>query len=315
MKVLKSGILSTIQDAGRFGHRSSGIGPGGVMDIFAFEMLNCLLGNERNEAVVEMHFPAAEFLFEENTVFAIAGGDFDATLNDVSVPCWKTVRVKAGDILRFAALRKGYRVYFSVKGGFNADTWLGSCSTNLSVRKGGYWGRALMKEDVLVLKNKEGYFNIREQEIPALLIADIYDDPFIYCIEGPEYCQLTEESRKQLLSEVFTIDVHSNRIGYRLKQKKISCFEAAGTMLSSAVSIGTIQVVPDGGLIILMADHQTTGGYPRVLSVVSSSLPKLAQCKPGDQICFKLITPAEAEEKYISLYQMLRDHSSDENTY
>jgi antagonist of KipI len=315
MKILKPGILSTIQDAGRYGYRAFGIGPGGVMDVFAFTMLNRLLENHTDEAVIEMHFPAAELLFEEDTVFAVTGGDFDARLNDESIQSWKTYRAGQGDILRFHSLRKGYRVYFSVKGGFHTDSWLDSCSTHLKIQKGGYHGRALKKEDVLILKNKEANILFRIAEVPSQLIDVAYNTTVIHCMEGPEFEKLTDESKNLLFSEVFTIDLHANRMGYRLEQKKLVLSETPVEMLSSAVCMGTIQLAPDGGLIILMADHQTTGGYPRVLTVISAELPKLAQHKPGDQIKFKLITVKEAEEKYVLMYQQINDQLLNEKLY
>jgi len=315
MKVLKPGILSTIQDAGRYGYRASGIGPGGVMDDFAFAMLNHLLGNDPQEAVIEMHFPATEFLFEEEAVFAITGGDFDARLNDLSIQCWKTVHANPGDILRFNSMRKGYRVYFSVKGGFYSENWLGSYSTDLTVQKGGYHGRALKKEDVLTLKNKEPNTQFIKKETPISLLEKIYDSSVIHCIAGPEFDKLTNESKEQLLSAPLTIDIQANRMGYRLKQEKSFLIKPEEEMLSSAVCMGTVQLTPQGELIILMADHQITGGYPRVLTIISADLPTLAQHKPGDQISFKLISDTEAEEKYSSLYQMIHNKSADEKTY
>jgi antagonist of KipI len=314
MKILKPGILSTIQDAGRIGYRASGIGPGGVMDAFAFAMLNLILDNEPNEAVLEMHFPAAELLFEEDAEFAITGGDFTATLNEASILCWKTFHAKPGDVLRFTALRKGYRVYFSVKGGFCTDRWLNSSSTNLLVQKAGYHGRALKKEDLLELKNKELKMPVLEEQASAALIEEIYGTSLIHCIEGPEFDRLTTDSKVRLLSSTFTIDIQANRMGYRLQKENLSLNEQKVELLSSAVCMGTVQLTPEGALIILMADHQTTGGYPRVLTVITADLPKLAQHKPGDQIRFRLVSTNEAEEKLSSFYKIIHPLSTDEKT-
>ena len=311
MKIVKAGILSTIQDAGRPGHRAAGIGRGGVMDAFAHAALNRLLGNEALEAVIEMHFPAAEIFFEEEAVFALTGGDFEGKLNDAPVQCWKTYLARPGDILRFAALRKGYRVYFSIKGGFIAEAWLGSCSTHLSVHRGGHRGRALQKEDILLLKDREAYLHHRETNIPDALIGEVYGGQIIHCVAGPEFEELSDNSKKKLISDRFIIGVHADRMGYRLHPTSLSLKTGTGTMLSSAVCSGMIQLMPDGGLVILMADCQTTGGYPRVLAAISADQPKLAQLRPGDPINFRLLTMSEAEDRHVSLQAKLYEKSTD----
>jgi antagonist of KipI len=307
--IIKPGILSTLQDAGRYGHRQWGITPGGVMDIFAATMANRLAGNTGNEAVLEMHFPAAELLLEEDVLLGIAGADFNLHINNEPAANWQSHYVTAGSTIRFQSLRKGCRVYMAVHGGWQAHQWLGSYATHSTLGVGGYGGRALQKKDRLQCKAVTPASAAQYQAaVSKNNIHKIYGaDAVIDCLPGPEFHLLNTVSQQQLLSKqsFFQISPQSNRMGYRLLGPPLQLQQPVN-LLSSAVSFGTVQLTSGGELIILMADHQTTGGYPRIVSITAAHLPKLAQLPPGSFLQFRLVSMQEAEESLISFTQLLR---------
>ena len=295
IKILKSGILTSVQDLGRKRFRRFGINPTGAMDATAARLINILLGNDENEAVLEMHFPAPEIQFEGSAVFAVGGADFSVVLNGESIEIWRPFFAEKGSILRFDKKNFGSRAYIAVKGGFRIKKWLNSSSTNLIANIGGFEGRSLRTEDELFFRqrttNNEQRTNIK---ISFRLIPFYSHFPTVRVIEGAEFDLLTALSQETFLKEDFAISKNSDRMGFRLQGKPIYLFDEK-EMISSAVNFGTIQLLPDGQLIILMADHQTTGGYPRIVNVIGIDLPLVAQLGAGDKVAFHLISIEEAE--------------------
>ena len=290
--IRRSGLLSTVQDLGRYGNRRFGINPNGVMDTAAARVVNVLLGNDENAAVIEMHFPACEIEFEATTTFAVGGADFGAELNGVPMPHFQTVTADAGSALRFTAKRKGNRAYLGVAGGVLVEDWFGSRSTNLTAGYGGFKGRKLLPGDRL--ENGEGVF-VKDGIGPARSLLPHYSRfPTVRFIPGAEYGLFTAKSEQDLLHHGFHLSNDSNRMGFRLAGEPLHLLEAK-EMISAAVTFGTMQLLPDGQLVVLMADHQTTGGYPRIGHVISHDLPLLGQLGPGDGVGFHAVTIAEAE--------------------
>ena len=289
------GILTTVQDLGRFGFGRFGINPSGAMDRTAARLINVLLGNDETEAVLEIHFPAPVLRFDEPATIALGGADFGAHLNEKPIENWRPVRVEKGDVLEFHQRFFGARIYLSVRGGFQITEWLGSRSTNLSAKIGGFGGRAFQKNDRLFFKqrttNDERRTNYR---ISTSLLPFYSRFPTVRVVAGAEWENLSTESRKIFLSNSFSIRRESDRMGFRLAGETLNLTEKI-ELISSAVNFGTIQLLPEGQLIILMADHQTTGGYPRLANVATIDLPLLAQLNPTDTTSFYLISFAEAE--------------------
>lgn len=299
MRIIKPGLLDTVQDAGRYGYQHLGINPGGAMDSIAMRIANALVGNMANEAVLEMHFPAAEMVFEATVLIALAGADFSASIDHKEVPLHHPVLVKQGAALKFIQKKKGSCVYLSVEGGFETMQWLGSSSTHLQVGAGGLEGRQLQKNDRLVLKKESNYLFAENHSFFEVLpwqakVADFYSDGKIRCVAGNEFDLLNDASKKTLLATPFTISSSSNRMGYRLQGADLQT-TVVKEMLSTAVTKGTIQLLPNGQLIVLMADHQTTGGYPRVGHIISTDISSLAQCGVGQTFHLQMITIEEAE--------------------
>lgn len=292
--VIKEGILTTIQDLGRFGHKRFGVNQTGVMDVAATRLINILLGNDQSESVLEMHFPAGEILFERATIFALGGADFYAELDGKPVDNWRSNFAKKGNVLRFKEKLGGNRAYLSVAGGLQIEKWLGSASTNLTASIGGYKGRPLQKGDRIGLNRKSAARSeFLSRRISTSLVPPYSRFPTVRIIAGAEYELLTALSQK-MLQQNFAISNDSNRMGFRLIGPPLDLSESK-ELLSSAVSFGTIQLLPDGQVIVLMADHQTSGGYPRIASVITRDLPLVAQLGPNDKIAFHLVSIEETE--------------------
>src|SRR5687767_3150652 len=158
LRVIKAGVLDTIQDLGRYKWQQLGINPGGAMDRWSAQIANILVDNQKTEAVIELHFPASEFFFEEPALFTVCGADFSPHVNGEEIPCWQPVLINKYSILQFYGLKKGARAYLAVHGGFTVPAWLNSYSTNLKASTGGFNGRALQKDDEISIPCLEAEF-------------------------------------------------------------------------------------------------------------------------------------------------------------
>lgn len=317
IQVIQQGLLDTIQDGGRYGYQHLGINPGGVMDRAAMYVANSLVGNPPEAAVIELHFPAAVLLFEQDTLISLSGGDFGAMVNELPLNINQPIWISQLSILRFTKPVSGARCYLAVRGGFSTTPWLGSHSTHLKAGAGGFEGRKLEKNDRISINPMEEpmdkalqlkYLHAKEQAMPLPWRADVKDlyiDPEnIRVVTGPEYQQLTGPSQQVFTTHHFTLSEQSDRMGYRLKGPVLHTITAEDR-LSAGVTRGTIQLLPDGHPTILMADHQTTGGYPRIAHVIGADLPMLAQLLPHHRITFTIITHEEAEDLLIQQEQHL----------
>ena len=304
MRILKAGMLDSIQDMGRFGYQHQGINPSGAMDKFAASLANALVGNNVNEAVLEMHFPAAIVLFDQPVIIALAGADFNATINGDPVPVNRPLLVNKSSILQFHAKKNKARCYLAIQGGFCIEKWLNSYSTNLKAETGGMEGRKLKKDDLIELRAAPALeksladhdFKILSWNANEVWQEDLEKE--ILILPGAEWSWLDKKSQQLLLSGFFTITNNSDRMGYRLKGDPLFTVSKE-ELVSSAICFGTLQLLPDGQLIVLMADHQTTGGYPRVANIISAQLPLLAQMNAGEKIKFRITDQATAEKLFI----------------
>ena len=299
LKVIKAGVADTIQDSGRYGWQHLGINPNGVMDRFSAAIANILVGNHFKSAVIELHFPSSVFLFQKPTLIALAGANFSATINGEPLSLYQPVLVNKNSILQFHEPKAGARVYLALNGNFQISKWLNSYSTNMKAEAGGFEGRAFQKNDEvefnLSIDFSETIANDEFVFLPWRADPARGDDSReILFSQGNEWEWLTEESKLNFQKQSFVITPNSDRMGYRLSAELLHT-TTHDELVSSSVSFGTIQLLPDGRLILLMADHQTTGGYPRVAHVITAHLPRLAQMKPGDMIHFKQTDIKNAE--------------------
>ncbi|TMI80766.1 MAG: biotin-dependent carboxyltransferase family protein [Bacteroidetes bacterium] len=309
LKIIKAGVFDTIQDLGRYGLQYLGINPGGAMDRFAAQAVNMLVGNNTAEPVIELHFPSSIFLFEQEVMIAIGGADFSPTINGEEIPLWRPIITSKNSLLQFQKWKQGARCYLAIKEKLDVDKWFNSYSTNVKAAAGGLNGRALARADVISFKEKHTYTALLNNGDTLILPwkADILWSETavdrIAVIAGNEWDWLMEESKSRFLTASFTVDSLADRMGYRLQGRLRA--KGNGELVSSAVSFGTIQLLPNGEMIILMADHQTTGGYPRIAHVASAHLPMLAQKQPGDKIYFRLTDQQNAENLLLLQQQHL----------
>jgi biotin-dependent carboxylase-like uncharacterized protein len=302
LTVLRPGMLASVQDLGRPGHRQFGICPGGALDTLALTLANRLVGNPDGAAGLELTMGGCEILFEIPSRIAIAGDDFGATLDGVPLwPCW-SLPVAAGQVLKLAganrsAQKAGLRTWLAVSGGIEVPVILGSRSTDLKAGFGGHQGRALKKGDKLAL----GAPALDAQLLARRPFGVRGPDPgrggdgatVLRVMPGPEFEQFTIASREALWGGSWRLTPQSNRMGSRLEGFELKRRRAVD-MLSSGVIPGTIQVPPSGQPIILMGDAQTTGGYPRIGVVIRADLWKLAQAPLNGRLRLLQVDSAQA---------------------
>ena len=282
IQIIKAGILDSLQGLPKNGKQQEGFSPGGSMDIVAHAVANALVGNKRDATVLEMHIPAADLVFHKESIFAFTGAASSATLDNETVCANQPIIVNAGSILSFNTRVIGARIYLAVQGGFEN-------------KKG-----RLLKNDVLNTEASFGYHFEGVGQLHALTLGwtantkEFYRSDIIRCIQGPNFTVLSKEEIEKFQSKSFEIDVQSNRMGFRLHSGPIS-HTIPPDLLSTAVTRGTLQLTPSGQLIVLMADHQTTGGYPRIGTVISADMPSLAQMPIGSSFGIAWISMEEAE--------------------
>ncbi|CAZ98707.1 biotin-dependent carboxyltransferase family protein [Zobellia galactanivorans] len=277
LKILKSGLFTTVQDVGRYGFLDKGVPVAGFMDGFSAKKINQLLENDSASAVLEITMTGPTLLFEEATYIAIGGALLSATLNNEPVANYEVIKVSEGDILSFGKLEKGFRSYLAVKGGFKTPVVLGSRSLFSSVTKKSHLvdGEELPYETCLDFKPK----------ISKLKVDSFLEEQVLTVSKGPEYDSLSDKQLEMLFYKAFSIANENNRMAYQLEEKIIGI---KTSMITSATLPGTVQLTPSGKLIILMKDGQTTGGYPRVLQLSDRAISILSQKKYGDEVHFQL---------------------------
>ena len=300
LRIIRAGVFDTIQDTGRFGFQHIGVNPGGAMDRFSLQLANAILGKDLDAAAFEFHFPAPQILFEKETVICITGADFYPTINNKAIPSHHPVVVSEHSLLKFEKLQSGARTYMSVLGDLSIDKWMKSYSTNVKAGFGGFQGRTLSRYDGVGFAFTKGIDRIiKEKEfmvLPWKANEVVENRNEIDCIIGNEWNWLDQEMQGEFQDHWYQLTNDADRMGYRLAGPKLIP-RIKEQLVSSPASFGTIQLLPAGQLIILMADHQTTGGYPKIAHVISAHLPTLAQKKPNDVMKFRVTNLDSAEEK------------------
>lgn len=273
--ISKAGLLDQLVDLGHKGEQHFGITPGGAMDTYSMQVANCLVGNPRSTAVLELHFPAAAIRFDKPALIAIAGADFGAKLDDIDWSTNTAALIPAGTTLRFTKQLKGARVYLAVKGGW---------STVDDLQKP-------LQKGVSI-----AYTSLQHQspiKILAMRATALLPRHTLRLLRGPELDWLTLDAQQALVQDAFTIAPSSNRMGYRLQGIALEKLHQQ-ELISTAVSRGVLQLLPDGQMILLMADHQTTGGYPRPAVLIQADQPLAAQYNIGETIQFEWLDMPEA---------------------
>ncbi len=309
LKIIKPGLQTTIQDLGRYGYQRFGVIASGAMDSFAHRLANILVGNQENEATLEITMVGPEIQFENETLISICGADLDAKIDDMPIECWKPFLIKKGSVLRFGQAKRGLRAYLAVAGGFDVEKVMESRSTYLRAGLGGFMGRSVQAGDLLKIGKSSSLseeikkrVELRKRRstawsISAYALPPYQKNPVIRVIKGRQYHLFSEKSQKRFFTHEFEVTTQSDRMGYRLKGRSLQMNQQVD-MISEAVTFGTIQVPSDGNPIVLLADRQTTGGYPKIAQIITVDLPLIAQTKPGDTLSFIDISHQEAEKLY-----------------
>lgn len=321
ISILKAGLLTTIQDKGRYGYQKYGVVVSGAMDNFSMRLSNIIVGNHENEAVLEITLIGPEVKIKKGNLISITGADLSPTINGIKVPMGRPVYLNEDCILNFGTCVYGCRAYLSIAGGFDIPLVMESKSTYIRGAIGGKDGRALKKGDeVKIYKKNElskkiisKLLNIKSEKIliyPKWYIKEAIfknsEGNEIRVLEDRQFKDVSGECIEEFFTSEFIVDSKSDRMGYRLNGPEIK-FKHEIEMISEEVSFGTIQIPPDGKPIVLLADRATAGGYPKIAHVIYYDFQKLVQVKPSEKIRFKKITFEEAEELYLERERYLED--------
>ncbi|MET3617930.1 biotin-dependent carboxylase-like uncharacterized protein [Peptoniphilus olsenii] len=292
--VINGGILTTIQDSGRYGYQELGIPTSGVMDDYNYKLANILVGNDLDEAVLEMIYFGPALKFNEDMVVAITGANMSPKINGKEVPMFESIEVKAGDSLQFGKMIEGLRGYIAFSGSIDVPVVNGSKSTHTKTKMGGLDGRALKAKDELnIIRPKElpKHRRIPEQYLPKFSKFNV-----LRVVLGPQDDYFTEKGIHDLFrSGGYQVTKEFDRMGIRLKGEKIEHKETAD-IISDGTAFGSIQVPANGQPIILVADRQTTGGYTKIGTVISADLHKLAHMNFLDKVVFDRVSVDEANK-------------------
>ncbi len=292
LTVPKPGLFTTVQDEGRLGYRAYGMPIAGVMDHFAYTIANILAENEPGAAVLEMTLLGGAFYFDTDTYVAVCGADMQGKLNGRRIHAWSSFHVPAKSELIFGYALKGCRSYLAIAGGINIMPVLGSRSTYTRAAIGGYKGRALQSGDVLMI-GKEVKIPEKEKVLSYRFFPHYGNEVFLRVILGPQDDFFTDAGIKTFFNSIYTVTRRNDRMGYMLEGPVIQHTHTAD-IVSDAICPGAVQIPGNRMPIVMMADCQTTGGYPKIGTVIGPDLNKLAQAKPGDQVRFVQCSVSDA---------------------
>jgi biotin-dependent carboxylase-like uncharacterized protein len=278
IRVVKSGLFTSVQDLGRFHYRNKGVPVSGAMDTMAVRKANSLLENESNAAVLEITMTGPTLQFEEPTFIVISGASLSVTLNNAPIKNYKVYQIVPGDVLSYGRLEKGFRGYLAVKGGLQVPLVLGSRSYYEPVTPKG----KVLDGDILPYEPTKDF----SPKISEIKVDSYLENTVLEVFKGPEFNLIPKQEAIALFEKSFHVAKENNRMAYQLQENTVPHHES---ILTSATLPGTVQWTPSGKLIILMKDGQTTGGYPRVLQLSDAAIDIVAQKKTEDSLRFKLI--------------------------
>ncbi|MCU1382630.1 MAG: hypothetical protein JWL71_1327 [Acidobacteria bacterium] len=291
--VIKPGMLTTVQDAGRWGFQAQGVPVAGPMDPVSHRVANALVGNARDAALLEITLLGPELAFEDERIVAVAGAEFAVTVDGHPAPMRAPFAVSAGSRLRFGVRRHGARAYLAVSGGIAVPPILGSRATHLVSGMGGLGGRALVAGDRLPLGVRSRWSH-PAVPAPESTVKKSRSDPHaLRVLPGPQADHFADEALDVLQSAPYVVAQHSDRMGFRLDGPRLRHARGAD-IISDATPLGVLQVPASGQPILLMADRQTTGGYPKIATVIAADMAIAGQLAPADAIRFAVCTQAEA---------------------
>ena len=295
IQIIKNGIADTIQDMGRYGYQHLGIQANGYLDYISARLANYRLGNNVSDPVFEIHFPASRFCFTSNYTICISGANFVPLLNEKSIALHTPIEVKENDTLQFLKPLEGRVAYIAIQGKIKEEAWLNSHS---------YFAKSIQKDNIFEWEasspmNKKMVWGNENSNTPIIneIHSHVFSTAPIQFIPGPAWKDLSVASQKKFLHTEYHIGMQANRMGYPLKGALLQ-LNKPNQYLSSAVTRGTIQLLPNGELMVLMADHQTIGGYANLGQIILVDLPRLAQLSNQTSIHFMETTIDTAHKLY-----------------
>lgn len=275
IKVIQSGLFTTVQDGGRYGHRDIGVPYSGFMDQQSAYAANTIVGNDKRESLIEITLKGPTLLFNDNQTISITGGNFNPLINDLTIEMYEPINVKYGDTLKINNTNNGARCYLAISGGIDVKSIFGSKSFLSNITESYY----LRKGDEIKISNNSKSESFKKNKLKFKL------NKSINVFKGPEFTILNIKAKNMLFKNEFTIRTN-NRMAYNLEEKVQTGIKS---IISSPVLPGSVQLTPSGKIIILHRDCQTTGGYSRILQLSENSLNNLSQLKSGEKIKFNLI--------------------------
>ena len=294
METLEPGLLTSVQDMGRYGFQRFGVPVSGAMDPFSLRASNVLVGNDQDAACLEMTVIGPRIRFLEDTLIAITGADLAFAIDGERMPRWQAIHVGKGSVLTSDVMVDGMRAYLAIDGGIDVPEVMGSRSTYSTSRIGGHRGRPLKVGDVLSALPSDPSRRHDERALPEDLEPVHYGHSHVIrVIVGPQADAFTPGALETLFDSRYSVSNDSDRVGYRLEGPHLR-HEAGADIISDGSPAGAIQVPADGMPIVLMADRGPTGGYAKIATVISTDLGRLAQARPGDTISFRQVTVAQA---------------------
>ena len=294
LEVIEPGLLTTVQDTGRYGYQRFGVPVSGAMDPFSLRAANVLVGNDQDSACLEMTVVGPQARFLEDTLIAVTGADLAINIDDERVHRWQAMHVEKGSVLTSDGMVDGMRAYLAVDGGIDVPQVMGSRSTYMTSRIGGLNGRPLKSGDVISMLPSDPSHRHDERALPEDLEPVHYGHSHVIrAIVGPQASAFTQGALETIFDSRYSVSNDSDRVGYRLEGPHLK-HVAGADIISDGSPAGAIQVPADGMPIVLMSDRGPTGGYAKIATIISTDLGRLAQARPGDTISFKQVTVAQA---------------------
>ena len=282
---IKPGLRTTIQDYGRKGCQHLGIPVSGALDKEAMAYANQLVGNSKNTPVLECTMVGPEIKFHGESIISLTGAEMNATLNGNRIERYSIIKIKAGDILSLKAASEGCRAYIGIQGIWKVTSWMGSHSALSNFMSNGFLG-AIRAKDTLEIESLDSDIETEEVKLKKPYYSSCY---IVRVVTGPDFERFNINQIENFFHQIFTVSQDANRMGYRLNESLLN-YNAEKVEISSGIIPGTIQITNSGQPIVLLADAQTTGGYPRIANVVSEDLDMFGQIKAGDEVKFMLAT-------------------------
>ena len=304
IQIINGGFLTTIQDMGRYGYQETGMSVSGVMDTRAASLANILVGNDTNEAVIEITMMGPTMKFTEDEIIAVTGGDLGAKIDGKPVERYRAVLVKAGQTLSFMGMYGGSRAYIAFAGGLDIPVVMGSRSTNLKSKVGGYEGRKLGTGDEIAFRAPASWLPHMAERVYGLPSYGAKEWT-LRVVMGPQDDCFTDKGINTFLNSTYTISNEYDRMGCRMDGPVIE-HVTDGNIISDGIAFGAIQVPTEGKPIIMMADRQTTGGYTKIANVISADFRLLGQLKAGDKVKFEKVSIQAAQEALLNQRAALR---------